>query len=321
MPDFRRGMAAMQEAQEEQKAGSNPFPTFCRSIQWTEDREEKYIVFLNRASDIPTVELHSFVPVGTGVSKSGKPYTRYEQFIDRTDPAIGEGSDDLTDRLGHKAQLRAIAIAVELEPTFSTVNGRKRPTGFEVQTETYTRKTENGGVEEVEAPKIGVIVQSPNNFYGWVGSFDDTTAPIEETPVQIVRQGKDKDTNYNFVPYLDQPIDYTALFDNIDGVAYLRGELDDVQLEGAPTTGKDAVELAVEIGNTMLNKRLNELADGERYESYVSGISEIEDRWGGGTKAPAKATPAKATVVSNGEAPVVKTSAKFDQLRKMHETA
>lgn len=308
----------MQEAQESQKnQGSNPFPTFVREIQWREDKEEKFIAFLNRADDIPTVELHSFVPVGTGTSKAGKPYTRYEQFIDRRDPAIGDDSDDLTDRLSHKAQLRTIGVAVELEPTYAQVNGRRRPTGFEVKTETYSRKTENGGVEEVEAPCIGIITQSPNNFYGWVGSFNESTAPIEETPLQVVRQGKDANTQYNFVPYLDQPIDYGNLFESIDGVAYLRGELDDVDMNGEP------VDVACSIGAVMLNKRLNELADGERYERLVTPIQEIEDRFGGGNKVQASGRPAPQARASQRSAPVAEptASAKFEELRKMHEVS
>lgn len=324
MPDFRRGMAAMQEAQESQKAqGSNPFPTFVRQIIWNEDREEKFIAFLNRADDIPTVELHSFIPVGTGTSKAGKPYTRYEQFIDRTDPCVGEGSDDLSERLGHKAQLRTIAVAVELEPTYTTVGGRKRPTGFAVKTETYNRKTEEGGVEEVEAPAIGVVVQSPTNFFGWVGSFNESTAPIEEVPLQVVRQGKDANTQYNFVPFLDQPIDYTALFENIDGVAYLRGELDDVDLTGEP------LDVACDIGNIMLNKRLNELADGERYERLVGPIQHIEDRFGNSSKpasngrAAAPARPSQRTAKADTSAPAegAPRTSKFDELRKKHEAA
>lgn len=315
MPDFRRGMAAMQEAQEQKSQGSNSYPSFVRQIQWREDREEKFIAFLNRAEDIPTVELHTFVPVGTGTSKSGKAYTRYEEFIDRADPAIGEAADDLSDRLGHKAQLRTIATAVELEPTYTTVNGRKRPTGFQVKTETYTRKTEEGGVEEVEAPCLGIIVQSPNNFFGWVGSFNESTAPIEETPLQVLRRGRDANTAYDFTPYLDQPIDYSNLFENIDGVAYLRGEIDDIDLDG------DALEVAIAIGNKMLDKRLNELADAERYERLVSPIEEIEDRWGNSSK-PANsrpvAQPRQSQRVAASDKP--KSTAKFEELRQMHET-
>jgi len=305
----------MAEAQESQnRSGSNPYPAFCPEIKWTDDREEKYIAFLNRPEDIPTVALHTFVPVGTATSKAGKEYTKYESFIDRKDPGIGEDKDDLTDRLGHRAQQRSIAVAVELEPTYVTVNNRKRPNGFQVKTETYTRKTEDGGTEEVEAPVIGLVVQSPRNFFGWVGSFHESTAPIEETPLQVLRRGKDAGTAYDFTPYLDQTIDYTNLFQCIDGVNYLRGELDGIDLDGEP------LDVALSLGNKMLEKRLEELADGERYERLVSPITEIEDRWGGGQAA----TPAKPVAQSRPSQREAKPAsngnqAKFDQLRAMHE--
>lgn len=301
----------MAEAQEASgNRSSNPYPAFCPEIKWVDDREEKYIAFLNRPEDIPTVALHTFVPVGTATSKAGKEYTKYETFIDRRDPGIGEDSDDLTDRLGHRAQQRSLAVAVELEPTYSTVNGRKRPTGFQVKTETYDRKTEDGGTEEVVAPVIGLIVQSPRNFFGWVGSFHESTAPVEETPLQVIRRGKDAGTAYDFTPFLDQPIDYANLFENIEGVSYLRDELEGIDLNGEP------LDVALQIGAKMLDKRLDELADNERYERLVGPITEIEDRWGNNSN-PVTVTPRK----SQREAASTGNSAKFDELRKMHEGA
>lgn len=318
MPDFRRGMKAMAESQDSQKRqGNNPFPAFCPSIQWRDDREEKYIALLNRPEDIPTVKVHTFIPTGTW--PSGKP--KFDEFIDRTDPGIGEDTDDLTDRLGRKSQERGVAVAVELEPTYSTVNGRKRPTGFQVKTETFTRKTEDGGTEEVEAPVIGILMQSPRNFFGWVGSFHESTAPVEETPLQIIRRGKDQHTAYDFTPFLDQPVDYTNLFENIGNVSYLRGDLDGIDLTG------EALDAALSIGNIFLDKRLNELSDGERYERLVSPITEIEDRFGNNS-APAKPAPqqrpsqrtAQAAPAEESPAPS-KGGSKFEELRKMHETA
>jgi hypothetical protein len=312
--NFRRGMKAMAEAQESQaRSGSNPYPAFCPEIKWVDDREEKFIAFLNRPEDIPTVALHTFVPVGTATSKAGKEYTKYESFIDRTDPGVGEDKDDLTERLGHRSQQRSVAVAVELEPTYVKVNGRNRPNGFQVKTETYTRKTEDGGTEEVEAPLVGLVIQSPRNFFGWVGSFHESTAPIEETPLQVIRRGKDAGTAYDFTPFLDQKIDYTNLFNNVDGIAYLRGELDEIDLHGEP------LDVALALGSKMLEKRLDELADGERYERLVSPIEEIEDRWGN------SATPAKPTVDRPSQREARPTSnggnqVKFDELRKMHES-
>lgn len=302
MPEFRRGIAGMQS----NNSASGKQSAFCPEIRWQGDREEKFILFLNRIDDIPTVELHTFIPVGT--TKSGK--TKYEQFISRTDPAIGESKDDLTDRLGRKAAARALAAAVELEPVYTMVNGKRRPTGFEVKTETFARKTEDGGSEEVEAPLVGLVVQSPFNFYGWLGSFSESTGTIEDTPFQVIRRGKDAKTTYDFMPFLDQKVDFSNLIDYIENVSYLRGSTDNLP--------SDPQEAALEIGTRLLEKRLTELTDGNRYTEMVSPIAVIEDKFGGGTpKVQAKTTPSFDEMVtpSNGG------SDKFEQLRKMHEGA
>lgn len=306
----------MAESAESQSGGAKNFTAFCPEIKWVDDREEKFIAFLNRPEDIPTVALHTFVPVGEATSKAGKQYTKYESFIDRSDPGVGESSDELTDRLGHRAQQRSLAVAVELEPTYTTVNGRKRPNGFQVKTETYTRKTEDGGTEEVTAPVVGMIVQSPRNFFGWVGSFHESTAPIEETPLQVIRRGKDASTAYDFTPFLDQPIDYTNLFENIENVSYLRDELEGTDLAG------NSLDVALAIGERFLDKRLTELSDKERYDRLVAPITEIEDRWGGGTtpKVPVRSSQREAKQPSLDEVPAG-NQAKFEELRKRHETA
>lgn len=320
MPDYRRGMTAMAEAYEPK--GSGDYTPFCRQIIWNDDREEKFIAILNRASDIPTVDLHQFVPVGEGVTKSGKAYKKYEQFIDRRDASIGEKSDDLTDRLGHKPITRTLAAAVELEPVYTTAaNGRKRPTGFKVKTETFTRKDEDGNPEEVEAPLIGVLVQSKHNFFGWLGSFDAATAPIEETPFQVIRRGKDTNTAYDFTPFLDQPIDYSDLFELLENVAYLRGVEIDLGTE-------DDREKAIAIGGALLDKRLDELGDAERYERLVGPVEFIEDRWGAKETKPARsARPARPSPRGPSFDEMVPPSepgpnqSKFEELRRIHENA
>lgn len=312
MPNFRTGLAP----EESREGGARQFPGFLRSIQWTKDREEKFIAFLNPASDIVTAEVHTFIPVGTW--KSGKP--RYEEFISRTDPGVGETSDDLTDRLGRKAQKRDIAVAVELEPTYTTVNGRKRPTGFAVKTESFERKTQEGGTEEVEAPVIGLVMQSRRNFYGWVGSFDAATNPIEETPLQVIRRGKDADTAYDFTPFIDQKIDYTNLIQYAENINYVRDEVrDDLDLSG------DEKEAALAIGKLILDKRIAELADGERYERLVTPIQVIEDRFGSNDSKPAERPSRPAQKPKPEPEPVEaeagSSNSKFDELRRMHEAA
>lgn len=309
MPDFRKGL---QPEPSRDNGSRNPFPGFVRNIQWTKDREEKYIAFLNPVTEMTEIMHHSFIPVGTW--KSGKP--RYEEFIARTDPSVGETTDDLTDRLNRRPAKRDIAIAVELEPTYTTVNGRKRPTGFVVKTETFERKKEDGSTEEVEAPVIGPVIQSRRNFYGWVGSFDDSTAEIEKTPLQVIRRGTNQDTAYDFTPFIDQPIDYSNLIDHVENVSYLSGIKDDLDLSGNQS------EVALAIGKYYLDRRLTELVDGERYERLVTPIEYIEDKFGGNSDRPARPSQRTAKTeqleLSSEES---SGNSKFDELRRMHEAA
>lgn len=299
MPNFRRGVAAMNAASESSGNGSLPF---VPNIGWREDREEKYILFLNPAEEIPTLDLHEWIEVGR--RENGKPI--YEWFISRKDAAIGESYDDIEDRLERKARIRSVAVAVELEPTLTMVNGRKRPTGFEVKTTSFERKTD-GGTEEAHAPVIGFVIQSPLNFYGWVGTFSESEAPIEETPIKVVRRGKDQNTAYDFTPYIDQQVDFTNLIQYLDGVSYLADVIDQVNVDGDP---KDA---AAQIGQLMLDKRLDELADGERYQELVAPIQELDSKFG---KPPAKSNPRPSPrPQDNGTGPVERSD-KFSKLRE-----
>lgn len=318
MPDFRRGSAAISAAQESNKGSG--FKPFCPNIAWTKDREEKYVIFLNPADEIPTVDLHEWIVVGH--TKGGKPL--YEQFLSRKDPAIGESTDDIEDRLGQKAKSRTIGVAVELEPTFSTVKGRQRPTGFKVKTDTYERKLEGGGTQEVTYPVLGVVVQSPLNFYGWLGSFNEGTANIEETPLHVLRRGKDTNTAYDFTPYIDQPVDFAPLVEHIMGIGYLQ---DSEGLEDA-LKGLSEAEAAVHIGSVMLEKRLNELADEERYAELVAPIEELENKWGANTPPasrptrPSRPSPRPASTNGDtGEAPAPARGSKFAKLREEVEGA
>lgn len=313
MPNFRRGMAAMQEAQESSAKGNTEFSPFCKQIVWKSDKEEKFLLFLTKAEDVAIVDLHQFIPTGKRMSKAGKSYDTYEQFISRTDPSIGEASDDLTDRLEQKANLRGIAVAVELEPVFTRVGGRQRPTGFSVLTETFNKKNEDGELEEVEAPVMGVVVQSPNNFYGWIKTFyeSETGGNIEDTPLQIVRRGKDTNTAYDFTPFHDQEVDFSNLFEMYENISYLNGV--DIALGNSP-----GLDDALLLGQAMLDKRLEELKDKDRYERMVGPITEIENRFGSPSPASSSRGARPVRVSPRDEAPM-RNSAKFEELRRIHE--
>lgn len=280
MPDFRRGAEAMAKAKESAKSGT--FRPFAPALFWKGDQDNKYLLFLNDINSIPTVEMVSFIPV-KGKKGDGSSFTYYEQVIARTDPAIGEAHDPLVDEWDAKPRETCVAVAVELEPLFETVKGRQRPRGFEVKTTTFDRRVrdEEGELtqetEEVEAPVIGFITQSPHNFFNVVSSYDANEAPIEETPVKITRVGADNSTVYTVDGYPDQEIDLAGLIECVDGISYLGDDLDDLLDQ---ISDLDDAEAAQVIGAFLLDKRLEELADPERYDKLFEGVDESLDKFG-----------------------------------------
>jgi hypothetical protein len=280
MPDFRRGAEAMAKAKESAKSGS--FRPFAPALFWKGDQDNKYLLFLNDINSIPTVEMVSFIPV-KGKKGDGGTFTYYEQVIARTDPAIGEAKDPLVDEWDAKPRETCVAVAVELEPLFETVKGRQRPRGFEVKTTTFDRRVRDdegeltNETEEVEAPVIGFITQSPHNFFNVVSSYDANEAPIEETPVKITRVGGDNSTVYTVDGYPDQEIDLGGLIECVDGISYLGDDLDDLVDQISDLEDAEAAQV---IGAFLLDKRLEELADPDRYDDLFDGVTESLDKFG-----------------------------------------
>lgn len=283
-PEFRRGAEAIAKAQE-RKAGGN-FRPFTPNLFWKSDGDVKYLLFLNDIATIPTVDLIGFIPV-KGKKGNGDEFEYPEQVIARTDAAIGENSDPMTDEWDAKPKETCVAVAVELEPVLETVNGRQRPTGFEVKTVTFDRRVrdDEGELtdesEEVEAPVVGFITQSPRNFFNVVSSYDAEEAPIEETPVKILRVGSKADTVYTIAGYPDMEVDLGILVDTIENLNYIGDDLDDL-LDAID--GVDDAEAARIIGDLLLDKRLEELADPERYDELFKGITETLDKFGSKNK-------------------------------------
>jgi hypothetical protein len=286
MPDFRRGAEAIAKAQEKKSSGS--FRPFTPSLFWKSDKDEKFLLFLNPMTDIPTVDLIGFIPV-ENKKADGTKYTSYEQVIARTDEAIGEDTDKMVTDWEAQPKETSIAVAVELEATFEEVEGRdgkvrKRPTGFEVATTEYTRRIRDDDgeltddTEEVEAPVIGFITQSPHNFWNVITSFDAQTAPIEETAVRVTRVGDSTSTTYTVDGFPDQQIDLAGLVDCIEGVSYLTEDERTSLLDLIDS--QDDQEAALTIGSFLLDKRLEELCDEERYDELYEGIDKPFKKFG-----------------------------------------
>lgn len=296
MPDFRRGADAVAQSQQKAKSGGS-FTPFAPELFWKGDGDEKYLLFLNPMVDIPTVDMISFIPQKRKKA-DGESYTVYERVIARTDPAIGEDVDPMTEKWEGQPKDTCVAVAVELEPTLEEVGKRMRPTGFEIKTNTYERRIRDDDgeltddTEEVIAPAVGFIHASPHNFFNVITAFDSKEGDIEATPVKITRVGSGTSTTYSITGYPDQVIDLTPLLDYTDGISYLTSEEQDALLK--EIDGISDEDAALVVGATLLDKRLEELSDSDRHERLFKSITESLDKFGGKKKGK-KAEPKKVT--------------------------
>lgn len=287
MPEYRRGTAAIEEAAN--RKGGGGFRPFAPEVRWQNDNEKKFVLILTPPNEVGTFDLHEWIPVGKGEKANGETYTRYESFLSRKDPCIGEDYDKISDDLDQPPKTRCMGIAVELEPVVENVKGRLRPTSFTVKTDTYTRNTDDGAVE-VTQPEIGLIVQSAYLMWAPLASYDESAqGPLTELPLEVTRQGTDANTRYNFVPFPGLPVDLTAVIEYADGISYLEDDIADVV--AAMSAADNDLGAAQAVAEALFNKRLAELADGDRYNELVGPITTLPDRYGKKKAAAKKATP------------------------------
>jgi hypothetical protein len=277
MSEVRRGSAAIQEAAK--SSGGGGFRPFLPAHYWKgEEGEEKYLLFLNEVEDMPLFDMIQYIPEEVGDR------TIYQETVAKTDPFFGEKVDAFEKQWDATIRKTNVAIAVELEPVVEVVNKRRKPRGFEVKTIEFERRIldEDGEAtdetEEVTAPAVGYVAQSPNNFFNQISNYDANEAPITETALKIVRIGKDKTTSYQIIGYDELPIDLTNLVEYVEGISYLGDDLDGLieEIEGLDT----AEEQAAAIGSTLLEKREEELIDGDRYDELLEGVHESMDKYG-----------------------------------------
>lgn len=272
MSEIRRGSAAIQDAAKSSDGGE--FRPFLPSIYWKDDQEERYVLFLNEVEDMPLFDMIQYIPTDSGF---------FQETVSKTDPFFGERGDAFVDDWDATVRKTNVAIAVELEPVVEIVNKRRKPRGFEVKTIEYERRIFNddgeatGEAEEVTAPAIGYVAQSPNNFFNQISNYDANEAPVTATALKITRIGKDKTTVYQLVGYDELPIDLTNLVGYIDGVSYLGDELTPLLDEIEDLSAEEA---ALAIGKKLLDLREEELIDDDRYQELLGGVTESMDKFG-----------------------------------------
>jgi hypothetical protein len=281
MAQYRRGAEAIAAAS---SSGGGNFAPFVPELYWKDADEKKYILVLTPIDEVGAFDLQDFIPI-PAEKANGEEYTRYESFLSRKDPYIGEDFDKIEDELDRKSRVRCIGVAVELEPVIKDVKGRKRPVEFAVKTDTFDRKTEEGE-EEVEYPLIGLISQSSKLMWSPLFGMDESQGPLSELALQVTRRipnGKKSDTSYEFVPFPEIPINLTPVVDHLEGISYLSDTLEELlpQLEATETD----LEAAQVIAKALFDRRVEELADPARYDELLGDIDELEPPpWGGGGK-------------------------------------
>ncbi len=243
MANFRKGAQAVQEAATRSGSGK-----FTPTIRWKAG-EKKYILFLQPMDEIVTVLMHNFVIIGHS-DASNKPI--YSSYISRRDPALDgdAGYDELWDRFDKPPKSRTIGLAVELEPKTEKVNGRNKVVGFDIA----KREFERDG-ETVKVPAVGLIIESPFTFWGWLSTYADD-APIESQVLAVTRRGAKTDTSYDFIPVGDPPdveevlrefqeeFDFDAYLDELASEERMREEIgplpDSFTVDEYQKKGKDA---------------------------------------------------------------------------------
>src|ERR1700677_15448 len=290
MSEIRRGSAAIQEAAK--SSGSKEFHPFLPAIYWKDDQEERYILFLNEIEDTPLFDMIQYIPVEGGY---------FQETVSKTDQFFGEKSDEFEKKWDATVRKTNVAIAVELEPVVEVVNKRRKPRGFEVKTIEYERRIfDDDGeatdeTEEVTAPAVGYVAQSPNNFFNQISNYDANEAPVTETALKVTRIGKDKTTVYQIVGYDELPIDLTNLVGYVDGISYLGDDLDPLLDEIEKLTPEEA---ALAIGKKLLDKREEELIDDDRYQELLDGVTESMDKSGNNKSKKKEKDPPRSRVAS-----------------------
>ena len=327
MPSFdrdalRKGSKAIDEAVEARKQGGGDFTPFLSNIFWRNDKDFRYLLFLNPIEESPQVHVfHPYLDCDDD---------RPHMVMARIDPSIGEKTDPVHDQWNYKPRLTNLAIAVELEPTMTVVKGYEKPTGFEVKLRAFDRKIRNDKgeltdeTEEVIVPEIGLVAQSPYNFFNQLRAYDATENAVHATPLKVTRLGEKSDVTYAIAGY-DVPLDRGGLLDYWQNINYIAAE-DIDSLEG------DEEEFCIALGDYLLYKRIEELANPDNYNEILGKISKPA-KFGDTKKEKAKPVRqvrpsqrrGKAAPEGEAEAPAVSKSSsveeRISELRQKGKTA
>jgi len=192
--ELKKGKELIKKSAEGRSSKGGRYTSF---ISWKPD-ETKLLYFVTPIAEVPRVMMHNFVRKYVE-NEDGSTRETWMTFMCRKDAAWLEesgGECTLCDEIGHVAQERFAAVAVELEP----VMDGKRITGVEVK---YKAGTDSEG-KAVQYPQVGLVVQGAGNFFHTLTALDDRR-PVDDISWEITREGQKLDTKYIFYPVEHEP--------------------------------------------------------------------------------------------------------------------
>lgn len=280
MPQFRRGAAEIEKST--QRKGGGSFGKFAPSIYLSKDKEVKYLLFLNPIEDIPRLDMINFIPVKNNDGE----LMYFASVIARSDACFGDEAinpDPLVEKWDAPVKDSNLFVAVELEPVMEEKRGRPKPVGFTIKLNEFERRIRDSKgeltdeTEEVTAPAYGFVQESASNFGAVLGSHDASEFPIQDWAIKVQRIGESTDTKYTVTGYEDIPIDLEPFIEHLEGISYLSDVMDDLK---EAVEGLDPDKALQAVGSVLLEARLNELADAERYDRLAAGVTETLDKFG-----------------------------------------
>jgi hypothetical protein len=183
MSNFRKGLEGLQQASE--RSGPKTFIP-RRYLKW-ESGEEKTIRFLSEGDSVVQARFHEWVPTHDGGRRS---------FVCRTE--VNEECE-LCANPDVKAREVGMAVAVVRLPVKDESG---KTVGFKDATEEVDLE-EDGKVVHKTVPVIGIIQQSPKNFWASFWAAYDKYGTLRDRDYSVTRRGSGMDTMY--VPFQEEP--------------------------------------------------------------------------------------------------------------------
>ena len=190
MSNFRKGLEGLQQT------ASAPRPTSFiprRYLKW-ESGEEKTLRFLSEGDEVVQARFHEWVLCHDGTS--------HRSFVCRDE--IGE-TCELCENPDVKAREVGMAVAVVRK---AVKDDAGKTVGFEDVTEEIDLE-ENGKVTRKTIPMVGIIQQSPRNFWASFWAAYDKYGTLKDRDYSVTRRGSGMDTMY--IPFQEAPVEIENL--------------------------------------------------------------------------------------------------------------